>query len=292
MANTWDGWGSASIAGGAGLLGTAVSGYFDSKAQDDANYQNAVSQWMNQKFQAAEAQKQRDWSEEMSNTAYQRQRSDLIKAGYNPLLALTGGGASSPSASLPSSSATHFDKSNPFSGLSGIASSINTALEVAKTAKELEKKDEEIKNIDVDTTKKHVDTIMDVVKPVSSATGAYFGAKAVKHTLAKVAPSVVGAAAGAAAAKSAPLGSAGGSTSLATSAMSKLALGSSSALLYGAALWEMYQLNKMNEKYKVPHEFRDPFNLRWAAEALRRPHSKDEKSGGLYYGVPAGTRLR
>ena len=64
---------------------------------------NKALQDDSQDFNASEAQKARDYETEMSNSAYQRQKADLISAGYNPLLAINSGGASTPSAPSASS---------------------------------------------------------------------------------------------------------------------------------------------------------------------------------------------
>ena len=54
-------------------------------------------------FNAEEAQKQREWEEMMSNTAYQRAVKDMQAAGVNPALAMSNGSASTPSGSSASS---------------------------------------------------------------------------------------------------------------------------------------------------------------------------------------------
>lgn len=58
---------------------------------------NQVSQNAAMSYNSAEAQKARNWSEQMSNTAYQRAVKDMRAAGINPILAYTQGGASTPS---------------------------------------------------------------------------------------------------------------------------------------------------------------------------------------------------
>lgn len=66
---------------GANILGASE----DRKAQEAANQQNIAS-----------AREQMDFQEKMANTSYQRAMADMNKAGLNPMLAFSQGGASTP----------------------------------------------------------------------------------------------------------------------------------------------------------------------------------------------------
>ena len=76
----------------------------NSRLQQEANKMQLDADALNREFQqssareamafsAEEAAKQREWQTEMSNTAYQRATADMRKAGLNPLIAYSQGGA-------------------------------------------------------------------------------------------------------------------------------------------------------------------------------------------------------
>lgn len=84
---------------------SAWTTYSNNEAAEQAFNQSMAATLQAQKYNAEEAQKNRDFEERMSNTSYQRAVQDMIKAGINPILAASQGGASTPAGSTATSSA-------------------------------------------------------------------------------------------------------------------------------------------------------------------------------------------
>lgn len=151
------------IMGGLAMGGSLMSNLFQGGRQDQAQNFNAQQAAISRDFSAEQAQKQMDFQERMSNTAYQRSMQDMKTAGLNPILAYERGGASSPSGAMAST--TSASSPTPPTPADMLGPAVNTAMAHQKMTAELDniakdtrlkvaqgdKVDAESKNVAADT---------------------------------------------------------------------------------------------------------------------------------------------
>lgn len=113
----------------ASLVGSGLS-FLGGERQNEANLANA-QQAMG--FEAAQAQQNREFQEQMSRTAHQRQVSDLRAAGLNPILSGTGGGGAPQPTGAKGSGSTY--------------NAIDPISNAVASAQALRRNDQEIKNM-------------------------------------------------------------------------------------------------------------------------------------------------
>lgn len=104
-------------------------------------------------FQEAHIHSQRAWSENMANSAYQRAVGDLQKAGLNPMLAYSQGGAPTPATSAPGGAAGSGTAAS-YHSLPNRQNVAQAGLASAAQALQLQNMAKQGENIDADTALK------------------------------------------------------------------------------------------------------------------------------------------
>lgn len=160
-----------SIAGAGGLFGIAkdvasiaapfvsagTSAYGIAQQAEGQREANFLSQEMareQMRFQWDAMDMQRQFSEKMANTAYERAMADMRRSGLNPILAYRQGGAATPGVSALSGA--RGIAGNPYQGAStAFTQAASSAMDAMKLPSEIDKLESEVKKVMADTSVSH-----------------------------------------------------------------------------------------------------------------------------------------
>lgn len=128
-----------------GEIISAIGNYAGGREANDTNIRIADA---TNRANREEAQKNREFQKEMSNTSHQREVADLRKAGINPLLSANGG-ASTPTGAQATNVAPTVENT--------IGPAISSAIQAKQLGMAIEKQNKELKLLDAQTNKTNVD---------------------------------------------------------------------------------------------------------------------------------------
>lgn len=121
------------IGAGISAIGNLAGGFLQSQGAANQNAQSWQMAQQQMQFSREEAQRQMDFQERMSSTAYQRSMADMKAAGLNPILAYKQGGASSPGGAMGSSAGASFENT-----MEGIGEGAKSAGQLARNIADLQ----------------------------------------------------------------------------------------------------------------------------------------------------------
>lgn len=123
------------------IAGSLIGGMMNQQSQARTNRTNIRLARESNQFSALESARSRNFQERMSNTSHQRQVSDMKKAGLNPMLSATQGGASTPAGASGSASMARTESSRAGDAL---GQAVSTALDSKRLKKEIAATDSQI----------------------------------------------------------------------------------------------------------------------------------------------------
>lgn len=142
-----------------GIAGAAGS-YLGTQSANQANVELSKDTMA---FNAAEAEKNRQYQSDMSNTAYQRVIADLKAAGLSPMLAYGQGSASTPSGSSASGTPARVESALG-NAVNSASVATNTGIQYMTAAQNIRNMMSNQANVDASTSKIEAETVNEVLR--------------------------------------------------------------------------------------------------------------------------------